>query len=165
MSLPADAQALVSTFNAVPRNRDAPSGRVPNHFHFSIRHIPLTPPGYVVFIIQPASRYVHVEGPLPANFASETLPVKATAISILLLKSFNKGLGGLGQGAVSQIGRPWSWVCSDAETAGAVGEALRGMGVTAPEGLGVAQDEENTIADQQWEQFFGQLQGRVAGRG
>lgn len=82
---------------------------------------------------------------------------------MLLLKAFNGGLGGVvaagesaGGGAVA-IGRPWSWVCNDAEMAGALGETLRGMGVTAPEGVGLAGEEENEIGDEEWGRLYGLL--------
>lgn len=81
---------------------------------------------------------------------------------MLLLKAFNKGLGAseVDQRA-GAIGRPWSWVCNDAEMAGAVGETLRSIGVVAPEGVGVAGDEENGIADEEWRRFFGKLHNTV----
>ena len=86
---------------------------------------------------------------------------------MLLLKAFNGGLGATddikAQGL--QVGRPWSWVCNDAEMAGAVGEVLRGMEVTAPEGVGVAEEEENNIADGEWTRFFGGLHNHVRGMG
>ena len=78
--------------------------------------------------------------------------------AMLLLKAFIEGLG---DGSAGSVGRPWSWVSNDAEMAGAVGETLRGMGVTAPEGMGVAGEEENAIADEEWEGFFGALKGQV----
>lgn len=59
------------------------------------------------------------------------------------------------------MGRPWSWVCDDPAMAGAVGEMLRGMGVLAPEGVGLAGDEENAIADEEWKGFFGKLRNTV----
>lgn len=87
---------------------------------------------------------------------------------MLLLKAFNGGLGKTeeeeeqrrAQG-VAVMGRPWSWVCDDAEMAGAVGEMLRGMGVSAPEGVGVAGEEDNRIADEEWRRFFGKLHNMV----
>lgn len=78
---------------------------------------------------------------------------------MLLLNAFNKSLGATEEekraGAV--VGRPWSWVSNDAEMAGAVGEMLRSIGVLAPEGVGLAGDEENAIADEEWRRFFGKL--------
>lgn len=82
---------------------------------------------------------------------------------MLLLKAFNEGLGATeaDKRAGAIVGRPWSWVCDDAEMAGAVGEMLRGIGVLAPEGVGLAGDEENGIADEEWARFFEKLQSTV----
>lgn len=82
---------------------------------------------------------------------------------MVLLKAFNQGLGTTEEerraGAITS--RPWSWVCNDAEMAGAVGETLRSIGVRAPEGVGVAGGEENAIADEEWRRFFGTLHNMV----
>lgn len=82
---------------------------------------------------------------------------------MLLLKAFNNGLGASEEdkraGAI--VSRPWSWVCNDAEMAGAVGEMLRSIVVVAPEGVGVAGDEDNAIADEEWRRFFGKLHNTV----
>lgn len=59
--------------------------------------------------------------------------------------------------------RPWSWVFEDAEMAGAVGERLRGLGVTAPEGVGVAEEGENRIAGEAWEGFWGRMREAMGG--
>lgn len=86
---------------------------------------------------------------------------------MLLLKGFIDGLGVTEEDkrAGMIMGRPWTWVCDDAEMAGAVGEVLRGMGVQAPEGVGVAEAEENAIADEGWRNFFGKLHSQVRGMG
>ena len=82
---------------------------------------------------------------------------------MLLLKAFNDGLGATEEAkrAGATVGRPWSWVCDDAEMAGAVGEKLRGIGVLAPEEVGLAGDEENGIADEEWARFLEKLQNAV----
>ena len=83
--------------------------------------------------------------------------------SMLLLKAFNEGLGATEEekraGAI--VGRPWSWVCNDAEMTGAVGQMLRSVGVLAPEGVGLAEDGENGIADEEWRRFYGKLHHMV----
>ena len=155
-----DPTALVATFNALPRNQLSPSGSVPNHWHVSLRQVPLEPPGYLLFIINPPARYTHVEGPLPSDFANASTEVKAATLSVLLLKSFTGGLGACGP-EPGIIGRPWTWAFQDAEMAGAVGETMRGMGVLAPEGVGVANEEENGIADEEWQGFFATLNRQV----
>ena len=38
-----------------------------------------------------------------------------------------------------------------------MGEALRGLDVTAPGDVGVAEEAENTAADEGWEVFFAKL--------
>lgn len=151
-----DPATLVPTFNALPRNHLSPSGAVPNHWHISLRHIPLQPPGYVLFIVNPASEYVHTEGPLAPGYQDASIEIKATLWSILLLRAFNGSLGTSVEQlrGSSGIGRPWSWVCNDAEMAGAVGERLRGLGVTAPEGIGIAEAEDNGKADEAWNRLL-----------
>ena len=151
-----DPTNLIPAFNNLPRSKFAPSGSVPNHWHVSLRSVPLEPPGHLLFIINPTSRYVYVEGPLPPEYSNASSEVQATTVAMLLLKAFNGGLGAA-QEVGNGMGRPWSWVCQDAEMAGAVGETLRGMGVVAPEGMGVAASEENKVADEEWDGFLGRL--------
>ena len=164
MSSSAEADSLVAKFNSLPRDRKVPSGTVEAHYHFSIQRVPLTPPGHLLFIIIPAIQYVHVEGPLPPDYEVASLPVRAATIAQLLMKAFADGLGAAPEAKAAglQVGRPWSWVCNDAAMAGAVGEVLRDIGVTAPEGVGVAQEDENGIADESWKDFFDKLQGRMS---
>ena len=151
-----DPSQLVATFNTLPRRPLAPSGSVANHWHISVRHVPLNPPGDVLFILNPAARYVHVEGPLPASAANAPMSVKAATSALLLLKAFNNALGNEGMDEARL--RPWIWACNDAELAGALGETLRTMGITAPEGVSVAEEGDNTIADEEWGRYIGKLQ-------
>ncbi len=46
-------QDLITNFNALPRPARAPSGLMPNHWNISIRHVTLSPPGDLVFLVQP----------------------------------------------------------------------------------------------------------------
>ncbi|KAL6718701.1 hypothetical protein ACLMJK_002935 [Lecanora helva] len=154
-----DPTTIVPTFNALPRNKLSPSGSVPNHWHISLRTVPLQPPGELLFIISPPSRYIHVEGPLPPSFATSSPEMRSSMIGILLLQAFNGGLGAGHEGG--GVGRPWSWVCQDAEMAGGVGETLRLMGVTEPGDMGIAESEENEIADESWGSFMDKLRGQV----
>ena len=91
-------------------------------------------------------------GPIPPSADNTSSELKATVWAMALLQAFNAGLG-IEQQEI--IGRPWSWSCNDAEMAGAVGETLRGMGVEAPEGVGLATADDNEAADKQWETFLG----------
>ena len=157
-----DPATLVPAFNALPRNPKVPSGLVANHWHFSLRRVPLDPPGTLLFIINPASRYCHVEGPIPTP-ETEPLPLRATIYSVLLLRAFTNSLGApLGIGNDLRVGRPWSWSTDDAEVAGAVGEVLKGWGVgEGLESVGIAGEEDNTIATEQWAQFLEQLKAKA----
>ena len=92
-----------------------------------------------------------------------SIAIRATALAMLLIKAFNDGLGGPPPDSGNGMGRPWSWVCNDAELAGAMGETLRAMGVQAPEGMGIAQETENSIADEEWNRFFEALQRSMPG--
>ena len=155
-----DPATLVTTFNALPRNPKVPSGFTANQWHFSLRHVPLHPPGTVLFIINPGSRYVHVEGPIPPAAETEPLPLRATMYAMLLLKAFNSAMGTSGMGMPAA--RPWSWSTDDAEVAGAVGEVLRGWGVDGDlQSVGIAEQEDNTIATEQWAGFLEQLTAKA----
>ncbi|KAI4267437.1 MAG: hypothetical protein LQ337_008349 [Flavoplaca oasis] len=149
-----DPSSLISSFLVLPRNRLSPSGSVPNTWYFSIRHVPLDPPGSVLFLLNPASGYVHVEGPLPPTSDTESLAVRANIIALLLMKSFVGSLGG-----AASVGRPWEWKTDDAEMAGAVGECLKDMGVgDGLETIGVVGEDERRSGEEEWQKF---LQGLV----
>ena len=141
----------VQAFNSLPRQKLSPSGAVPNHWHFSVRHVPLEPPGDLLFIVNPGARYVHVEGPAP--ILTLTTPAKQAEVVVpLLVKAFNGGLGDAFNLA------PWSWSTTSAELARAVGARLRQAGVreeAAQVGTGGADEEK--VASEEWDRFMGQL--------
>ena len=67
-----------------------------------------------------------------------------------------------GSGSDLRVGRPWTWSTDDAEVAGAVGEVLKGWGVgEGLESVGIAGQEDNTIATEQWAEFLGQLKAKA----
>ncbi|KAI4197797.1 MAG: hypothetical protein LQ350_005702 [Teloschistes chrysophthalmus] len=152
-----DPASLVSYFCALPRHQFVPSGSVPNVWHFSIRHVPLSPPGSILFLVNPPSEYVHVAGPLPEAFHMESLPMRANLITLLLLKAFVSELGNS-----VQMGRPWEWKTDDAELAGAIGECLRGMGIRdGLDAVGVIDEESGRSDEEHWTKFLAQLEGTV----
>ncbi|KAL8637848.1 MAG: hypothetical protein Q9228_004933 [Teloschistes exilis] len=156
-----DPASLVSSFRALPRRQLVPSGSVPNVWHFSIRHVPISPPGSVLFLVNPPSEYVHVEGPLPEAFHMESLPIRANLVTLLLLKAF---VGGLGNSV--QMGRPWEWKTDDAELAGAIGECLKGMGVRdGLDAVGVIDEESGRPDEENWRKFLARLEGAVQAHG
>lgn len=127
----------------------APSGLVPNTWIFTIRHVPLNPPGDLIMIVNPAARFIHCEGPV--QLASLSPKEKATVITPLLLKAFNNGLGVEDGPRVS----PWKWSSNDSDIAREVGLALKELGVK--EELCVVSDateKDKRVADEVWQDLF-----------
>lgn len=80
----------------------------------------------------------------------------AETLALLLLDAFNTGLNTTEEQrrAGFNVGRPWSWVSNDPELAGALGQVMRSIGVLAPEGVALAGDEENGIAERGWSECW-----------
>ncbi|KAI8818185.1 uncharacterized protein EV422DRAFT_538986 [Fimicolochytrium jonesii] len=114
----------VRRFNSLGRHPLAPSGLVPNHWHFSIRRITLPPASDVLLLVSPPSRYMHIERPTTPTFISSLDPdARAAVIVPMLLKGFNSGLGG------PETRAPFTWATNDVETARAVERELATVGV------------------------------------
>ncbi|KAL9116066.1 MAG: hypothetical protein Q9227_000434 [Pyrenula ochraceoflavens] len=162
-------EAIIDRFNSLPRKERSPSGMVANHWHFSIRQVPLEPPGELLFLTNPASHFVHTEGPLPPPNSSDSEETRAVAIAFLLVKAFASGLGGSApEGRTSEtlsVGRPWSWSTTTNAKAREMETALRTLGVTE-ELLHVetASEETNKGADEDWDDLFQKLSSFVSGR-
>lgn len=151
-------EATVQAFNNLPRPRTTPTG-LPNHWYFTIRHVPLNPPGDLVHLVHPQSEYIHCAGPrqilsLPSPAA------QADVVVSLLLESFvsdmNKGPNG--ERLNTPIFAPWSWGTKDAELARAIEAKLKDIGVrkelcTVQYG---SREDEN-ISNESWSGFFSQL--------
>src|SRR5690348_10309012 len=87
-----DIQGLGRAFSYLQRPQETPSGLVGNHWQFAVRHVPLNPPGDLLHLVNPGSRYEHSEG--PAQVLSRPSAVaQAEAVLPLLFKSFVTGLG------------------------------------------------------------------------
>ena len=143
-----------STFNSLPRQKFAPSGQMPNHWHFSIRHVALEPPGDLLFILNPGARYIHVEGPAPMLSLS-TPAAQAEVIVPLLLKAFN---GGMGNPPSAPRLAPWTWSTTNSDLARAVEARLSQLGVKEEvTKVETGNIEEEKIATEEWERFEGQL--------
>ena len=144
----------VQSFNSLPRQERVPSGAVPNHWHFSVRHVPLEPPGDLLFILCPGARYIHVEGPAPI-LSLQSPSAQAEVITSLLLKAFNSGLGS--DSSAPKLA-PWTWSTTTIELARAVEARLRDLGVRKEvTKIGVSDAEEIKVATEEWERFMGQL--------
>lgn len=153
----AEIAVLVREFNALPRRNTASSPSDPNHWIFGLHVVPIPPPGYLVFLVNPATRQVHGEGPLRI----ETHPLGAAEmrergrhVAVLLLKSF-----------VSRLGRadapgfaPAGWAAEDPVLGFAVGEALRRLGVREELcAVGNAGEREKAVVLEAFENFLNTL--------
>jgi len=156
---------LVKAFNALPRRSMTPSGLLRNHWHISIRHIELQPPGDVVFFynLDPNTNFMKVSQPL---WVSDIESTEATVIiTRILMEGF---LSNLGADAVrgGVLGQPWTWVTNDKRLGQRVTELMRTLGVTeeAILKMPVASEEENGESDDGWEKHYWRLVGAVVGR-
>ncbi|KAH9842151.1 CBR-SET-14 protein [Teratosphaeria destructans] len=154
-------EGLVPSFNALPRSRTTPTG-LPNHWVFRIGHVPLHPPGDMIILVHPQSRYLITAG--PAQLLSlQTTTEKAEAIAPLLLKAFlNGGMNPMTSQREHPARSPWSWSTEDAGLATALAQKLRESGVE-PElcSVGVCSTEDKAILAESWSGRLGQLQGMV----
>ncbi|KAJ7281598.1 hypothetical protein C8J57DRAFT_1219466 [Mycena rebaudengoi] len=131
----------VDKFNKLPRNPLAPSGRVPNVWHFDIRYVQFQPPSHMVFLLQPESGFIHTElVPIgkPQNigfaFFPDTAKEAATEIAKALIHAFVTTMGaGKFEMKAPPPYAPWSFTTDQKDIAKEVGEALKTLGVKAPE--------------------------------
>ena len=130
-------------------------GAVSNHWHFSVRPVDLEPPGDLLFILNPESRHIQMEGPQSILMLS-TAEAQATVIAPLLLKAFN---GGMDVGSDSPKVAPWSWSTTSQELAKAVSARLQAMGVSKESTkVGVGKVEEERVANEEWERLMKGMQ-------
>ncbi|KAI4520163.1 hypothetical protein K525DRAFT_204344 [Schizophyllum commune Loenen D] len=137
-------KVLVDKFNKLPHKRLAPSGKVPNEYHFDIRYVAMEPPSHVMLLFQPESKYIHIER-LPAGLPSgssgieffpETAEQAAPTIAQAILHSFtanvDKQAKAFDPSAVPPQA-PWKLMTEDPDLARAIGKELRSLGVRVTE--------------------------------
>lgn len=157
---------LISNFNALPRPTRAPSGLVPNHWNISIRHVAFSPPGDLVFFVQPDSQFVHSEGPIqtvegqiPGDKLNPKSLVTLQTIARLIMKSFVEGMSGPSTAAASA---PWSWATNDANFARRIIKVMTDMGVREDLlSMGVADADELVKCDEAWDGLIRELSGSL----
>jgi len=126
-------------FNKLPRQPLAPSGRVPNHWHFDLRYIPLEPtPSHVVFLCQTQSSYIHTER-LPLGLSTRESGIQyfpesgkeaAPEVAKALIDSFVTSFGtGKFQTKPAPAFAPWRLTTEDPSLAVAVGEEFKRLGL------------------------------------
>lgn len=166
-AVPAEVITLVRQFNALRRTPSAPSGYCANKWLFGLHLVPLPPPGNLLFLVNPGSRYVHCEGPLPADqqpLNPTQLNERAHEVAVLLLKAFVSGLGAPEVPARSRLG-PWELACEDPRLGAAVSRVLRSLGVRSEVcGILDATEEEKRIAQEEFQSFMMTLVQTAGGR-
>ncbi|KDR76932.1 hypothetical protein GALMADRAFT_138969 [Galerina marginata CBS 339.88] len=165
---------LVKKFNALPRNEKAPSGLVPNEWHFDLRYIQIEPtPGHIVAIIQPQSQFIHMER-LPVGIGGRTSGITffpesgkeaAPEVAKALLHAFVDNLGQnqmMGSNA-PPVFAPWKLTTEDKDLAAAVGEEFKRLGVRAKElhKISVSSKSVNKIMDTAFRKLFATLKQAV----
>ncbi|KAL9028990.1 MAG: hypothetical protein Q9196_002719 [Gyalolechia fulgens] len=149
-------QDLIANFNALPRPARSPSERVPNHWNISIRHVSILPPGDLVFIVQPDSEYVHIEGPIqtaegqsPGHILNPKSLVTLQTIARLIMKSF---VGSMGEpNGVIPASAPYTWSTNEPNFARRIIKVMEDMGVREDlMTMDVANADELAICDRAW---------------
>lgn len=158
-------QDLISNFNALLRPTHTSSGMCPNHWNISIRHVPLTPPGDLVYFVQPNSYYVHSEGPIqiaegqpPGHLLNPKSLLTLQTIARLIMKAFTEGMG------ANMTSAPWSWATNDSNFARRIIKVMTDMGVRKDlMNMQVAGADELRICDESWDNMRQRLTGVVNG--
>jgi len=155
-----DIASLVSNFNSLPRTPLAPSGLVPNAWHFSIRYVPYAPPRDLLFLVELQSWFMHAEDSIQPPVSTDksiTYSEKAAKVVPLLLSSFNSAFGIKDPARVPAVA-PWSWMTNDAELAKAVEKELTKVGVREELcKVGVADTKEDEQCHEEWCKYVGTL--------
>lgn len=149
-------QDLVHAFNALSRSAKTPSGLVDNHWHFSIRHIPWTPSGDILQVVNPASRFIVCEGPSHI-LSRETTAERAEIVLPMLLKSFTEPQKSTLEQGTPVFG-PWSWGTDDVELAKALEKRLKSAGVRKElRVIRVGDEASSKIAQEVWDSVLEKL--------
>lgn len=152
VSDPSDAAQIafatfISAFNRLPRPHVTPCFLGPNHWHFSLRTLLVCVPDIILFMVNPAERYVHVERVPSIRLIREPLELQARVSAVLLLKAF----------AGEQLcqSRPWSWSTDSPEMATLVSAVMREFGIRdGLEIVRISTPAERMAADEEWIKFF-----------
>ncbi|RDB30503.1 hypothetical protein Hypma_007258 [Hypsizygus marmoreus] len=133
----------VKAYNAFARPSLAPSGMVPNHWHFDLRYIALEPPSHILFLVQLESSFIHSERlpltPTASNIESgityfpESGVTAAPEICKALIHSFLSSFGSakFTRGAPPPLYAPFKLTTEDPTIAAAVTAEFQRLGVRA----------------------------------
>ena len=157
-------QDLIANFNSLPRPARSPSDCLPNHWNISIRHVPLSPPGDLVFFVQPDSQFSHIEGPIqvvegqtPGHTLNPKSLVTLQTIARLIMKSFVQNIS---EGRVATASAPWSWATNDPNFARRIIKVMTDMGVREDLlNMAVANTGELASCDEAWKSLNQTMNG------
>ncbi|EPQ30852.1 uncharacterized protein PFL1_01749 [Pseudozyma flocculosa PF-1] len=167
-STPSTPYELAKAYSALPRTQKTPSGKVDNLWVLSVRKVTLEPPGLVLHLVNPDSRYVHVEK-LPAAIDDADQPQRlAVPVALALMKAFVEGMMNPNT-PIAPHDRPkpfapWSMAMldSDQQLAKLVQRQLKGLGVDKDKRtFDTTTPQHASIADQVWHDFFEKLSNAV----
>lgn len=154
--------AVVQAFNNLSRDKLTPSGLL-NHWHFTIRHVDLDPPGDLVHLVHPFSNFIHCAGPTQI-LSLPSAAAKADVIVPLLLDSFIQGIAISPNEKPMEAFAPFTWATGDPELVKAIEKRLEEVGVT--EELCMVHEgtkEQQDISDATWAGFMDSLKKRASG--
>ncbi|EKD20833.1 uncharacterized protein L3040_000938 [Drepanopeziza brunnea f. sp. 'multigermtubi'] len=145
---------LVRAFNALPRSPKTPSGLVDNHWYFAIRRVPLEPPGDLLHVVNPGSRYNSTEGPTQI-LSYKSLAERADIVLPMLLRVFMYSMSNPHQ---AQTFAPWSWGTDDVDLAKALEQRLKLAGVCKELCVIKVGDEASSKIEQEiWDRLLDEL--------
>ncbi|KAF7321868.1 MYND-type domain-containing protein [Mycena kentingensis (nom. inval.)] len=163
----------VKAFNALPRNKLAPSGKVPNVWHFDIRYIHLEPnPAHILFLFQPDSSFTHIEhipagsqpgSPESFDFFPESADEAAPELARAIMRAFTNGFAHKGQPKTPKnlLRAPWALTTEDLNLAQAVGKAFARVGVPALSNIAVSSKAVTSAALSTFLELFAMLSGKA----
>ena len=158
------ATKLVKAFNSLPLKEKTTSAMVPNEWHFDIRYIHLEPPSHALVLIQPQSKFIHMER-LPLGLPHDTSGIaffpesgKEAAPEAVktILHSFVNSMPG--SGAPPPFA-PWRLTTDDRSLAIAVGNELKRLGVRPDDlcKIGVSRPSVTKLADTLFARVFSRM--------
>jgi len=147
----------VSAFNSLPRHIQT-SDSVPNHWVFTVRHVPVHPEAELIMVVNPTSLESHCEGPVDL---SKLIPRDYNGVVVqCLLGAF---VSGMGSGERQRMVAPWTWKTTEEKLAREVSALLRELGVREELAeVGVVDGEVKRIVDAQWEDLLGTIRRSMA---
>jgi MYND finger len=156
-----DLQELVQAFNNLPRSPKSRSGLVNNHWQFAVQHVPISPPGDLVHLVNPESRFTYNVGPAQI-LSCPSVAAQADVVLPLLLKAFIDSMGMKLHDPSASPFAPWSWGTGDEELAKALEERLNSVGVRKELcRIKVGDEEKINIEQEEWTKFLGTLKEMV----